>query len=72
MAAALTRASTVVFDVSDAEEVKDMARTFRPPVKPPERLMARADLLTRWGRVQAYQVGSQKSAKRPPPRSKRT
>jgi hypothetical protein len=46
-----------------------MARTFRPPVKRSEKLMAGADLLTRWARVQAYQVGSQKSEKRPRPRS---
>jgi hypothetical protein len=49
-----------------------MANTFRPPIKRPEKLLARADLLTRWAGVQAYLVGSQKSAKRPPPRSKRT
>jgi Ala-tRNA(Pro) deacylase len=33
-------------------------RTFRPPVKRLDRLLARADLLATWARVQAYLSGS--------------
>jgi hypothetical protein len=45
-----------------------MARTFRPPVKRLDRLVARADRLTTWARVQAYLVRSSGPTKSPAPR----
>jgi hypothetical protein len=49
-----------------------MARIFRPPVKRLERLLAQADRLTSWARVQAYQSGSSRTTVKPDrrPRSK--
>jgi hypothetical protein len=49
-----------------------MARTFSPPVKRVDRLLARADRLAAWARAQAYLEGRDRPTVKRAPRSKRS